>query len=151
MAHRHSKACLLLVGLVGAWVTSFVAAPAMAQTATASDASQGGPKKTPVIHVALDQHKASGLSLRPCPQVVARPPEPSKFSIALIVTTDSFGRVRKAVVAPFDMDKMRDPLFAAYARRVIDTVMNYQCATLPLPSNMLGQNQTFLFNFTPGS
>jgi hypothetical protein len=59
--------------------------------------------------------------------------------------------VREAVVAPQDQGKMSDPIFNAYANRAIDAVQNVQCATLPLPSFMLGSNHTFLFNFTPGS
>ncbi|OYV25376.1 MAG: hypothetical protein B7X08_05830 [Acidocella sp. 20-63-7] len=94
---------------------------------------------------------AIGNHVRPCWTVDAGAPGLSTFSVNLMVTTDATGTVRQAAVAPQDQDKLSDPIFNAYAQRAIEAVMNYQCATLPLPSYMLGQPQTFLFNFTPGS
>jgi hypothetical protein len=94
---------------------------------------------------------AIGNHVRPCWTVDAGAPGIDTFSVNLMVTTDATGTVREAVVAPQDQDKLGDPIFNAYAQRAIEAVMNYQCATLPLPSYMLGQTQTFLFNFTPGS
>jgi outer membrane biosynthesis protein TonB len=94
---------------------------------------------------------AIGNHVRPCWTVDAGAPGLSTFSVNLMVTTDATGTVRQAVVSPQDQDKLSDPIFNAYAQRAIEAVMNYQCATLPLPSYMLGQPQTFLFNFTPGS
>jgi hypothetical protein len=44
---------------------------------------------------------------------------------------------------------MSDPVYAAFANRAVDAVMNYQCASLPLPPFMLGHNQTFIFSFSP--
>jgi hypothetical protein len=93
---------------------------------------------------------AIGSHVRPCFDVDAGAPGLSTFSVNLIVTTDSTGTAREAVVAPQDQDKMGDPIFNAFAQRAIAAVLNYQCATLPLPSYMLGQNQTLLFDFTPG-
>jgi hypothetical protein len=57
--------------------------------------------------------------------------------------------VREAGVAPQDQGQMSDPVFAAFANRAVDAVTNYQCATLPLPADMLGQTQTFIFDFSP--
>ena len=79
--------------------------------------------------------------------IAARPASPPS-ACELMVTTDATGTVREAAVAPQDQGKMGDPIFSAFANRAIDAVMNYQCATLPLPSYMLGHNQTFLFDFT---
>jgi hypothetical protein len=92
---------------------------------------------------------AIGAHVRPCWNIDAGAPGVSTFSVNLMVTTDSTGTVRQAVVAPQDQSKLGDPIFYAYANDAINAVMNVQCATLPLPSYMLGQNQTFLFNFTP--
>jgi hypothetical protein len=94
---------------------------------------------------------AIGQHVQPCWTVDAGAPGLSTFSVNLLVTTDGTGTVREAVVAPQDQGKMSDPIFNAYANRAIDAVQNVQCATLPLPSFMLGSNHTFLFNFTPGS
>jgi hypothetical protein len=94
---------------------------------------------------------AIGSHVRPCFQIDAGAPGLSTFSVDLIVITDAQGTVHEASVAPQDDDKMSDPLFAAFAQRAINAVMDVTCATLPLPQSMLGQNQTLLFNFTPGS
>jgi outer membrane biosynthesis protein TonB len=92
---------------------------------------------------------AIGNHVRPCWGIDAGAPGVAGFSVNLMVTTDATGTVRDAEVAPQDQGKMGDPIFAAYAQRAVDAVMNYQCATLPLPSYMLGQTQKFLFNFSP--
>jgi outer membrane biosynthesis protein TonB len=92
---------------------------------------------------------AIGNHVRPCWNIDAGAPGVSTFSVNLMVTTDPTGTVRQAVVAPEDQNKLGDPIFNAYANDAINAVMNVQCATLPLPSYMLGKNQTFLFNFTP--
>jgi outer membrane biosynthesis protein TonB len=92
---------------------------------------------------------AIGDHVRPCFQIDAGAPGISGFSVFLDVTTDGTGTVRNATVDPQSQGNMSDPIYNAYAQRAIAAVMNYQCATLPLPSYMLGQNHTFLFNFTP--
>jgi outer membrane biosynthesis protein TonB len=92
---------------------------------------------------------AIGNHVRPCWGIDAGAPGVASFSVNLMVTTDGTGTVRDAEIAPQDQAKLGDPIFAAYAQRAVDAVMNYQCATLPLPPNMLGKNQTFLFNFSP--
>jgi outer membrane biosynthesis protein TonB len=92
---------------------------------------------------------AIGDHVRPCFQIDAGAPGISSFSVFLDVTTDGTGTVRNATVDPQSQGNMSDPIYNAYAQRAIAAVMNYQCATLPLPSYMLGQNHTFLFNFTP--
>jgi outer membrane biosynthesis protein TonB len=92
---------------------------------------------------------AIGDHVRPCWNIDSGAPGVSTFNIQLMVTTDAAGTVRNAVVAPQDQGKLSDPLQLAYANDAINAVMNYQCATLPLPSYMLGKTQTFLFDFTP--
>jgi hypothetical protein len=44
---------------------------------------------------------------------------------------------------------MSNPLYYAFTQRAIAVVLNAQCATLPLPADMLGQNQTFTLEFAP--
>jgi hypothetical protein len=92
---------------------------------------------------------AIGSHVRPCWGIDAGAPGVDTFSVELQVKTDATGTVREAVVADQDQGKMSDPIFNAYAQRAIQAVLNYQCATLPLPSYMLGQPQTFLFDFKP--
>ncbi len=109
----------------------------------------GSPNSTANSGLSGADRDAIGNHVRPCWSVDAGAPGLAGFSVMLLVTTDPSGTVRQAVVAPQDQGKMSDPYFNAYANRAIDAVMNYQCAQLPLPSYMLGQNQTFLFHFTP--
>jgi outer membrane biosynthesis protein TonB len=92
---------------------------------------------------------AIGAHVRQCWAIDAGAPGVSSFSVQLLVTTDATGTVREAQVAPQSMGQMSDPVYAAFANRAVDAVMNYQCATLPLPSSMMGQNQTFIFDFSP--
>ena len=92
---------------------------------------------------------AIGNHVRPCWTIDAGAPGVAGFRVMLTVTTDASGTVREARVAPVDQGKLSDPLFNAYAQRAIAAVENYECATLPLPSYMLGHDQTFSFEFSP--
>jgi neural Wiskott-Aldrich syndrome protein len=92
---------------------------------------------------------AIGNHVRPCWSIDAGAPGVDGFRVLLNVTTDASGTVRQATVASADQGKLSDPLYYAYAQRAIAAVENYQCATLPLPSYMLGHNQTFTFEFSP--
>ena len=109
----------------------------------------GSPNSTANSGLTGADRDTIGNHVRPCWNIDAGAPGVSTFSVNLMVTTDASGTVRNAVVAPQDQSKLGDPIFNAFANDAINAVMNYQCATLPLPSNMLGQNQTFLFDFTP--
>ena len=109
----------------------------------------GSNKSTANSRLSGADRSAIGSHVRPCWTIDAGAPGVSSFSVQLLVTTDATGTVRQAAVAPADQSKMGDPLFNAYASRAVDAVMNYQCATLPLPSYMLGQAQTFMFQFSP--
>jgi hypothetical protein len=73
-----------------------------------------------------------------------------KMQVLLTVTTDGSGVVRRADVAPEDLNRvsgnMRLRVFSERARRA---VMDPNCANLPLPPAMLGQVRTFTFRFRP--
>jgi neural Wiskott-Aldrich syndrome protein len=92
---------------------------------------------------------AIGSHVRPCWGIDGEAQNVGNFSVLLTVTTDTTGTVREAVVSPQNTGDMSNPLYFAFTQRAIAAVENYQCATLPLPSNMLGQVQTFSFLFTP--
>ncbi len=109
----------------------------------------GNPNSTANSHLSGADRDAIGSHVRPCWNIDAGAPGVSSFSVHLLVQTDGTGTVRNAQVADQDQSRMSDPIYAAYAQRAISAVMNVQCATLPLPSYMLGQNQTFIFNFSP--
>ncbi|HYP62566.1 MAG TPA: hypothetical protein VEQ16_01690 [Acidocella sp.] len=92
---------------------------------------------------------AIGSHVRPCWNVDSEAEGLSGFSVLLQVTTDATGTVRVANVDPKNTGDMSNPLYFAFTQRAIAAVLNAQCATLPLPQNMLGQNQTFSFQFAP--
>jgi outer membrane biosynthesis protein TonB len=109
----------------------------------------GSNKSTANSRLSGADRNAIGAHVRQCWDYDAGAPGVNKFSVPLLVTTDATGTVRDAQVAPQALGQMSDPVYAAFANRAVDAVMNYQCATLPLPSYMMGQNQTFTFNFSP--
>jgi hypothetical protein len=109
----------------------------------------GSPNSTANSRLSGADRAAIGSHVRPCWGIDAGAPGVASFSVFLDVTTDATGTVRNAVIDPKSQGNMGDPIYAAYASRAVDAVMNYQCATLPLPSYMLGQSQTFIFQFSP--
>jgi hypothetical protein len=109
----------------------------------------GDPNSTSNALLSAADRDAIGNHVRPCWDIDGGAENINQLSVLLQVTTDTTGTVRQAQVAPADQDKMTDGTFAAFANRAIDAVMNVQCATLPLPPNMMGKIQTFTFHFSP--
>jgi neural Wiskott-Aldrich syndrome protein len=109
----------------------------------------GSPDSTANSRLSAAQRDAIGAEVRRCWKFDAGAPGAQQLSVLLQVTTDASGTVREAEVAPADQAKLGDPIFNAFANRAVNAVMDYQCATLPLPSFMMGQSQTFIFRFTP--
>ena len=109
----------------------------------------GSPNSTANSQLNEADRNAIGAHVRPCWGIDAGAPGVDKFAVQLLVTTDASGTVREARVAPASQGNMGDPIYAAFAQRAVAAVENYQCATLPLPHNMLGSVHSFLFNFTP--
>ncbi len=114
-------------------------------------APNGGGSNKSTSNSRLSGANRDGIAahVKQCFTIDAGAPGLSTFSVLLKVTTDATGTVRAAEVAPQSMGQMSDPVYAAYANRAVNAVMNYQCATLPLPASMMGQNQTFIFQFNP--
>jgi hypothetical protein len=92
---------------------------------------------------------AIAAAVRPCFDVDSGAQGLDQLTVLLVVQTDGGGIIRNATVSPADQDKMTDPIFQAFANRAMNAVLNYQCSDLSkiLPPNMLGQTQTFVFNF----
>jgi outer membrane biosynthesis protein TonB len=109
----------------------------------------GNPNSTANSQLSGADRNAIGAHVKPCWSIDAGAPGVATFSVFLDVTTDATGTVRAASIDPKSQGNMGDPYYNAYANRAIDAVMNYQCATLPLPSYMLGQVQKFVFQFSP--
>jgi hypothetical protein len=66
--------------------------------------------------------------------------------VQLMVAPD--GTVRDASVAPYNTSVLSDAAYRSFARLVYEAATNPRCASLPLPSAVLGQNETFTFQFT---
>ncbi len=109
----------------------------------------GSPNSTANSGLTGPDRAAIGNHVRPCWSVDAEAQGLNGFSVLLQVTTDPTGTVREAEISPQNTGDMSDPLYYAFTQRALAAVLNAQCATLPLPSNMLGQNQTFTFLFSP--
>jgi outer membrane biosynthesis protein TonB len=109
----------------------------------------GSPNSTSNSGLSGPDRAAIGSHVRPCWGIDGEAQNVQSFSVLLTVTTDATGTVREAEVSKDNNGDMSNPLYYAFTQRAIAAVENYQCATLPLPSNMLGQNQTFSFIFTP--
>lgn len=109
----------------------------------------GSPNSTSNSGLTGPDRAAIGSHVRPCWTVDAQAEGLSGFSVLLTVTTDAGGTVREAEVSKQNTGDMSNPLYFAFTQRAIAAVLNAQCATLPLPPNMLGQNQTFSFIFSP--
>jgi hypothetical protein len=81
------------------------------------------------------------------------PPTTSSGSgtwVLIAITTDNWGVVRRAVVAPADIARMSvDPALRQLAERAVRAVLDPNCANLPLPQAMLGQRREFTLRFTP--
>jgi hypothetical protein len=90
-----------------------------------------------------------GSHVRPCWTIDAGAPGVSGFTGFLDITTDPEGIVRQAQIDPQNAGNMSDPVYYAYAQRAIAAVLDVRCANLPLPPALLGQNETFTFQFSP--
>jgi hypothetical protein len=126
-------------------------APTSVYNPDAGGAPDAGGSATSTSNTGLTMADKNAIAshVRPCWDIDGEAPNVGQMSVELQVETDGTGTVHNAVVAPADQDKLTDPIFNAFAQRAIDAVMNVQCATLPLPQSMLGQNQTFAFHFSP--
>ena len=71
----------------------------------------------------------------------------SRQTVRLVVTTDATGTVRVADIAPGE--GARTGVARAFAERARRAALDPQCAQLPLPASMRGQNRTFEITFRP--
>lgn len=68
-----------------------------------------------------------------------------KLSARLLITIDSGGTIRDAQITQLPGGTVG----RAFAERARRAALSSQCATLPLPSTMLGSTQTFEITFKP--
>jgi len=72
-----------------------------------------------------------------------------KQSVRLVVTTDSTGTIRVADIAANDASRTSGGVARAFAERARRAALDPQCAQLPLPGALKGQNRTFEITFRP--
>jgi hypothetical protein len=72
-----------------------------------------------------------------------------KQSVRLIVTTDPTGTIRVADIAADDASRTSGGVARAFAERARRAALDPQCAQIPLPDKLKGQNRTFEITFRP--
>jgi len=72
-----------------------------------------------------------------------------KQVVRLVVTTDPTGTIRLADIAPGDGSRTSGGVARAFAERARRAALDPQCAQLPLPAGLKGQNHTFEITFRP--
>lgn len=72
-----------------------------------------------------------------------------KQVVRLVVTTDPTGTIRVADIAANDASRTGSGVARAFAERARRAALDPQCAQLPLPGAMKGQNRTFEITFRP--
>jgi outer membrane biosynthesis protein TonB len=112
----------------------------------------GSPNSTANSGLTGPDRAAIAAHMQPCWNYDGEAENVGSFQVLLQVTTDATGTVREAEVSPQNTGDMSNPLYIAFTQRAVAAVMNYQCANLGpyLPSNLLGQTETFTFLYQPG-
>jgi hypothetical protein len=93
---------------------------------------------------------AIGDKVRQCWFIDGGAPNVQSLSVLLTAYTRPDGTVYRAVIAGADIARdQSDPVFAAFADRAVRALLDYRCATLPLPPSLEGRPETFTFRFSP--
>jgi neural Wiskott-Aldrich syndrome protein len=111
--------------------------------------SGGNPASNDTDALSAAQRGEIGAHVRECWTKDAGALDLDKMSVVLNVVTDATGTARFASVADEDRGKLSDPIFQAFSERAVRALMDVRCATLPLPKQMLGRNNTLTFRFRP--
>ena len=72
-----------------------------------------------------------------------------KQVVRLVVTTDATGTIRIADIAANDASRTGNGVARAFAERAKRAALDPQCAQLPLPAALKGQNRSFEITFRP--
>lgn len=109
----------------------------------------------PVTLTAAEQ-KAVSAHIKPCwggktgpfdtqNNGTAVPPSPE---VPVELTVDADGTVRDASVVLYNRSSLSDAAYKSFAHLAYEAATNPRCATLPLPPVLLGQAETFTFQFS---
>jgi hypothetical protein len=69
--------------------------------------------------------------------------------VRLVILVDAGGTIRQADIAPGDLSRTGGGVARAFAERARRAALDAQCAQLPLPAALKGQNHTFEITFRP--
>jgi hypothetical protein len=133
----------LLLGLaIGMTGLSF--RPAMAQMVDSQNVSSYPAPQS----VSESLNTAINNEVNHCWKAPTDVPIPNDFSVKLQVTTDATGTARLVQTALGPQENFQNVAYFRLSNRAINAVIQHQCATLPLPADMLGHVSTFFFNFS---
>jgi len=93
--------------------------------------------------------RAIGDRLRECWTGDKNALDYDKQFVRLVVTTDATGTIRIADIAPTDASRTGNGIARAFAERAKRAALDPQCAQLPLPGTLKGQNRSFEITFRP--
>ena len=93
--------------------------------------------------------RAIGDRLRECWTSDRSALDYEKQTVRLVVTTDPTGTIRVAEIAANDASRTSGGVARAFAERARRAALDPQCAQLPLPGALKGQNRTFEITFRP--
>ena len=109
----------------------------------------GNPLGNDTAALSSSERGAIGDHVRECWTKDAGALDIDQQRVLLTVTTDANGVARRAEVAGDDIRRMGDPRFRAFAERAVRAIMDARCASLPLPTKVLGKVNVLTFRFTP--
>jgi hypothetical protein len=93
--------------------------------------------------------RAIGDRLRECWTGDKNALDYDKQVVRLVILVDAGGTIRQADIAPGDLSRTGGGIARAFAERARRAALDAQCAQLPLPAALKGQNHTFEITFRP--
>ncbi len=132
--------------------TASVSTPPAAATSATALAGAQPPRpaaSTPPMRLSDDARRAIGAHVQSCWAASGATVRPNTVSFDIQVQIDETGTIRAAHLTGEDQAAQNDPSFAAFADHALQALLSPQCATLPLPTTMLGHRQALDFHFSP--
>lgn len=123
--------------------------PPRATSTPRSGTPSGGPAGIDNALLTGEVRRAIGDRLRECWTSDKSALNYEKQSVRLVVTTDPTGTIRVAEIAANDASRSGGGVARAFAERARRAALDPQCAQLPLPGALKGQNRTFEITFRP--
>lgn len=125
--------------------------PPRAQPSPPRGAAPGGGSPAGADNALLTANvrRAIGDRLRECWTGDRTAMDYDKQVVRLMVTTDATGTIRIADIAPNDVSRTGNGVARAFAERARRAALDPECAQLPLPGALKGQNHSFEITFRP--